>query len=64
MAEIYAREYGLLRTAGSDNHLGAAQKRLAGVESDTPIVDEADFIARMRAGTLRLFCEERNIKNN
>ena len=61
MAEIYAREYGFLRIAGSDNHLGAAQKRLAGVESDTPIVDENDFISRIRAGTLRLFCEDRTV---
>ena len=55
MAELYAATYGMLRTAGSDNHHGARQKLLAGMESDTPLTDEADFIARVRSGAMRIF---------
>ena len=55
MAEIYAKHYGLLRFAGSDNHRGAKQKAFAGMESDTPIEDELDFVARVKAGEMRLF---------
>lgn len=55
MAEIYAENYGLLKTAGSDNHGGAAAKKLAGMESDIRLADEADFIARVRAGRMSLF---------
>ena len=55
MAEIYAAEYGFLRTAGTDNHLGGRQIKLAGMECETPLETEQDFIARMRAGEMRIF---------
>lgn len=58
MAEHYV-SYGLCRTAGSDNHSGAKQKRLAGMESETPLRDVADFIERVKAGTMRIFTIDR-----
>lgn len=59
MAEIYAENYGLLKTAGSDNHDWAEQlqycKRLAGMECETPLVDEQDFINRVKRGEMKIF---------
>lgn len=55
MASLYADAYGLVRTAGSDNHHGARQRLLAGMEADTPLSDEADFIRRVLAGEMKLF---------
>lgn len=55
MAAIFAKHYGLLEFAGSDNHAGAAKKHFAGMESDTPIVDELDFVKRVKAGEMRTF---------
>lgn len=60
MAEIYAEKYGFCRTAGSDNHVGADQKRLAGMESETPLCDVADFIERVKAGSMHLFTVDRS----
>ena len=58
MAELYAEHYGLIRFAGSDNHAGPAKKRFAGMESDTPVLDEKDFVARVKAGEMKIFTEE------
>lgn len=55
MAEHYAESYGLLKFAGSDNHAGNRQKRLAGMESDIPVVDEAHFIKLAKSGKLHIF---------
>lgn len=55
MAAIYAREYGFLELAGTDNHLGDAQKKLAGVEFDVPIENETDFIRRVKNKENKLF---------
>ena len=55
MARIYAEEYGLLPFAGSDNHRGKDQKKLAGMWSFTPLSDERDFIARVRSGDMKIF---------
>lgn len=52
MAEIYAKQYGLLPFAGSDNHVGARQELLGGMAADRPIRDEADFVARVKRGEL------------
>ena len=60
MAEIYAEKYGFCRTAGTDNHLGADQAHLAGMESETPLRDVADFIERVKAGTMRIFTTDRS----
>ncbi len=55
MAEAYAEAYGLLRTAGSDNHKIAKVKRLAGMEFYAPIEDERDFCRRVLAGEGKIF---------
>ena len=55
MAEVYAKEYGLLPFAGSDNHTGALRSRLAGMEADTPIHTEQEFIKAVRNRTLKPF---------
>lgn len=55
MAEQYAQNYGLLPFAGSDNHMGGDQKKFGGMESDTPLRDEADFVNRVKNGEMRLF---------
>ena len=58
MAKEYAENYGLLPFAGSDNHSGAKQKTFGGMRADTPIVDEADFVARVKSGEMALFTRE------
>lgn len=58
MADIYADNYGLLKFAGSDNHVGSGLKRLAGIETDTPIENEDDFVSRIRSGNYRIFTLE------
>ena len=55
MAKIYADQYGLLYFAGSDNHFGSAPKRLAGMESETPVLNEQDFINRIMTGQMNVF---------
>ncbi len=55
MAAEYAENYNFLTIAGSDNHIGKAQKKLAGISTDTPIADELDFIDRVRRGALEIF---------
>lgn len=55
LAEIYAEHYGLLKIAGTDNHLGPRQKKLAGVSFETPIESEADFVRRILRGEGELF---------
>lgn len=46
-ADEYRTEYHLIRSSGSDNHVGA-RERLAGLAFDSPIASEADFVARLR----------------
>ncbi len=55
MAEEYAKNYGLLPFAGSDNHLAGKQKNFAGLEFETPLRDEKDFVRRVKAGEITLF---------
>ena len=55
MADIYADAYGFLKTAGTDNHIGSRITHLSGMESDTPLTDEADFIRRVRNGEMKIF---------
>lgn len=58
MAKVYAESYGLLKTAGSDNHWGSEKKTLAGMSSETPLRDEADFIDRVKNNKMELFTLE------
>ena len=55
MADIFADAYGFVKTAGTDNHIGSRITHLAGMESDTPLTDEADFIRRIRNGEMEIF---------
>lgn len=55
MAAYYAEYYGLLPFAGSDNHSAEKHKRLGGMQSDIPVADEADFIARICAREMEIF---------
>ena len=53
-AELYAQMLSLPRTAGSDLHL-VTQRRLAGVASEVPFSDAADYATALRQGSLKLF---------
>ena len=55
MAEIFAKEYGLIPHGGSDNHDGPRQRHLAGMSSEAPIADEWDFVRRFLARELEVF---------
>ena len=55
MALHYANSYGLLHFAGTDNHVAGRRKLYAGMESDTPLKDEQDFIQRVLTGQMRCF---------
>lgn len=59
MANIYAEEYGHLKTAGSDNHWASGAKRLAGLECEEAVEDVADFIKKLREGKMKIFTIER-----
>lgn len=58
MAMHYAESYGLLTTAGSDNHRAERQPKLAGMCSSTPIADEKDFINRIRNREMEIFTQD------
>jgi len=58
LAEVYATECGFLRTAGTDNHQGPKQKKLAGMMSETPLESVGDFIGRVREGSMEIFTIE------
>jgi hypothetical protein len=55
MADAYANAYQLLKIAGSDNHAGNNVKRLAGIETSSPLLNEQDFISRVKSGDITLF---------
>lgn len=60
MAGIYAKQYGLVPFAGTDNHIGGRQTRFGGMQTDTPLRDVRDFIARVKAGEAIPFSKEIN----
>ncbi len=55
MARLYAENYGLRMLAGSDNHMGSKQAKLAGLASATPIGSEAELIEGMKNGMFQIF---------
>lgn len=55
MAKIYAENYELLEFAGSDNHIADEQKKLAGLQFETPIKDEKDFCERVKNNEHKIF---------
>lgn len=54
LAEIYAEEYSLKKTAGSDIH-AAQQNRLAGMEFETPLKGGKDYAERVLKGEGKIF---------
>ena len=58
MADLYAESYGLLKTAGSDNHIGSRIKTVAGMMSETSISSETEFITFVKNGEIKLFSGE------
>lgn len=55
MAEIYAKQYGLLPFAGTDNHDGRKRQLLGGMCSKTPIESETEFVLQAKNGMLQIF---------
>ena len=58
VAEQYARNYGLIPFAGTDNHFAGGQRLFGGMQTETPIADEFDFIARVKNGSAVPFRRE------
>ena len=58
MAKLYAENYGLIEFAGTDNHQGKNQKKLAGMCSERPILSEKDFIECVKNGKMNVFSLE------
>lgn len=59
MAKIYAENYGLLEFAGTDNHIGGNQQKLAGLSCSEPVVSEQDFVCRVKNGDMEIFTIDR-----
>ncbi|MBR4017546.1 MAG: histidinol phosphatase [Oscillospiraceae bacterium] len=61
MARTYARYYGLLEFAGSDNHAAGNHNHpyLAGVCCKEPVSCVEDFVAKVKNGETEIFTEER-----
>ena len=64
MASMYAREYGLLMTAGSDNHWGSRffekmkekdlRPEIAGMSSETELLCVQDYISGVKDGKMKI----------
>ena len=50
LGAAFADAYGLLKTAGSDNHKAGKAEWLGCMSTDTPINSEADFVKAVREG--------------
>ena len=57
LGNYFAESYGFHKTAGSDNHIAGAAKRLAGMISSEALKDETDFIRHVLADDMELFLE-------
>lgn len=57
MAKIFAEHYQLIEFAGSDNHRGKGQKKLAGMCCERKITDEKDFVNAVKKGEMKPFCD-------
>ena len=58
LAKQYAKNYGLISFAGSDNHKPSTTLSLGGMQSKTLITDERDFIEKVRNGEAKPFRRE------
>lgn len=55
MAEHYAKQYGLIPFAGSDNHRAGLQQNFGGMQSAAPVADEKDFVQKVLGGEMEVF---------
>lgn len=55
MAKLYAKHYEMIEFAGSDNHIGKNQKRLAGMCSEKSVQSEKDFILKIKNNEMSIF---------
>lgn len=55
MAKHYQESYGLIPFAGSDNHVAEKISFLGGMQSETPVRDENDFVCRVKSGEIKPF---------
>jgi len=55
MAKEYAKNYNLLEFAGSDNHIGKRKNDFAGMECEEPLLNEHDFIRKVKSGKMKCF---------
>ena len=62
LAKIYAREYGLPMTAGSDNHSCRWQRKLYGFETKEPLDSVHDYINALKNGLGRPFRAYREVE--
>ena len=60
MAMKYAESYELLKLAGTDNHLGGNQEKLAGICTNEPVMNENDFIEKIKNGQFEIFTQINN----
>ena len=63
MANFYADAYGLLKTAGSDNHKAERIKVCAGIQCAEPIESAADLKDKAISGKISIFKIEREDLN-
>lgn len=64
MAELYAKNYALIPFAGTDNHRGGEAVALGGMQSETPVLDERDFVTRVKNGEIKPFSYRGDFKAN
>ena len=55
MAKAYADSYELIEFAGTDNHTAGNRQTFAGMCAVSPIVDENDFVNRVKNGEMKVF---------
>ena len=55
IARLYAKHYELVEFAGTDNHQGREQTNLTGMCCDKPIIDEKDFVMRVKNREMKIF---------
>ncbi len=56
-AKQYAEAYGLIKTAGTDNHIAYMQKKLAGIKTKEKINSIQEFIDIIKQGKYKIFNE-------
>ncbi len=62
MASLYGEKYNLIKSAGSDNHTGFAQKKLAGIKTNKRIESIEEFVDIIKSGKYKIFTERNRKK--